>query len=230
MAAIPLRQDDAIVYPESDGKIMESEAHFDDMYYIAYALRRYFADVPDVHAGGNLFFYYVQGKPAYCFGPDCFVVRGSDKRERNVWKVWEEGGRLPCFIVEITSASTKEEDLKTKRELYQRLGVEEYFLYDPLGEYLRPPLQGLRLVDGRYEPIAPAPDGSLDSRTLGVTLLLEGGRIRLRETATGRPLLRNEETHEALSRAEEAAAREAAARQALEEEVARLRRELEGRS
>ena len=58
-----------------------------------------------------------------------------------------------------------------------------------------------------------APGGSLASRT-GVTLRIEEGRIRLRDTATGEPLLRTEEKNQTL--------------RALEEEVARLRQELKG--
>ena len=48
------------------------------------------------------------------------------------------------MVFEITSRGTRLEDLGTKRALYAMLGVREYFLYDPLGEYLQPPLQGYR--------------------------------------------------------------------------------------
>ncbi|HEY2737935.1 MAG TPA: indole acetimide hydrolase, partial [Thermoanaerobaculia bacterium] len=66
---------------------------------------------------------------------------------------------------------------------------------------------------------------------------LEGQRIRMVETATGRGFLRNEEKDAALRETKEIAARERRiaaqereARLALEDEIARLRRELEGRS
>jgi Uma2 family endonuclease len=220
MAAIALHQHDPIEYPESDGKPMaETELHLNEMVYLIEAFKEHFRDAPDVHVGGNLLFYHVEGDPRACTSPDCFVVRGSDKSLRRTWKLWEEG-RSPCFVAEVTSRSTRGEDLKHKKKLYERFGVEEYVLYDPLAEYLSPPLQGFQLVAGRYQPLPLAPDGSLASRT-GVTLVLEEGRIRLRDTVTGAPLLRVEEKNEALRR-------EAETRRALEAEVARLRQALKG--
>jgi hypothetical protein len=107
----------------------------------------------------------------------------------------------------------------------------------------------LRLADdGRYRPVVPEPDGSLVSHTTGVTFRLEGQSIRMIETATGKPFLRTPEKaaelaearvaaaeatriaaqeREAREEATRIAAQEREARLALEEEVARLRRELE---
>ena len=95
----------------------------------------------------------------------------------------------------------------------------EYFLHDPLGEYLEPRLQGFRLVRGRYQPLKPAVDGALQSAVTGLTLRNEDGQLRLIDTATGEPLLRIPEV-QAARRAAEARVR------AAEEELARLRREL----
>ena len=50
------------------------------------------------------------------------------------------------MAIELTSKGTKKEDEKTKPEIYAGLGIEYLFLYDVLGEYLKPPLQGLRLA------------------------------------------------------------------------------------
>ncbi len=60
---------------------------------------------------------------------------------------------MPSFVLEITSSSTRREDL-AKRGRYAAWGVAEYFLYDPWEEYLDPPLQGFALGDGVYHPIA----------------------------------------------------------------------------
>jgi hypothetical protein len=43
---------------------------------------------------------------------------------------------------------------------YQQLGVREYFLFDPLHEYLPQPLIGYRLIGNEYEPLIPADDAS----------------------------------------------------------------------
>ncbi|HEY4592640.1 MAG TPA: Uma2 family endonuclease, partial [Thermoanaerobaculia bacterium] len=153
-------------------------------------------------------------------------------------------------VIEVTSDTTRSEDLGKKKELYLRLGVEEYILFDPLGDYLHPRLQGHRLVLGRYQTIPLEPDGSLLSRTTGLRLRIEGENLRLIDEATGERFLFVEEERvarlaaqeEARAAQEEAraarkearAARERAeqeirARRALEEEIERLRREL-GRS
>lgn len=79
-------------------------------------------------------------------------------------------------------------------------------LYDPLGEYLDPKIQGYRLVNGRYQPIRLEFDGSLTSLSTGVSFRMEGDEIRVIKTASGRPFLRYEE---------------------LEDENARLRAEIE---
>ena len=110
--------------------------------------------------------------------------------------------------------------------------MEELVLFDPYGEYLEPRLQGYRLERGRYRPIKPNRDGSLDLRTTGVTVRPEGERLRLVDTASGEKLLWGDELEEARRAAEEArrAAEERAAAaeeraRALAEELNRLRRE-----
>jgi hypothetical protein len=100
--------------------------------------------------------------------------------------------------------------------------VEEYFLDDPLGEYLAPPLQGYRLVAGKYEPIEPDADGALLSRTTGLLLRREGQKVRLIDARTREPLLWMDEQDRALAEKERAF-------QAVQEENVRLRRELERR-
>ena len=50
--------------------------------------------------------------------------------------------------MESLSRKTRRKDTTTKPELYARLGVKEYFLFDPDREYLDPPLQGYRLRVG----------------------------------------------------------------------------------
>src|SRR4029077_11601429 len=79
------------------------------------------------------------------------------------------------------------------QRLPKDLGVDEYFLFDPLGEYLSPRLQGFRLMEGRYRQIRPKPDGSLLSNTTGVVFRPYGPQLRLTDATTGAPLLRKEE-------------------------------------
>ena len=134
-------------------------------------------------------------------------------------RAWRRGhGAYPQLVVEVTSASSRKKDLE-KKEIYARLGIEEYFLFDPLDEYLRPRLQGFRWVRGAYRPIPADRDGSLLSKVTGLRLQAEGERLRLVDTASGKKLLWPHE--EAAAREQEAAARkqEAVARQAAEARI-----------
>jgi Uma2 family endonuclease len=65
------------------------------------------------------------------------VVFGVSNRKRRSYKTWQEGGKLPSFILEITSLSTKKQDEESKPLLYASLGVPEYFQYDPTGDNSR---------------------------------------------------------------------------------------------
>lgn len=221
MAAIPLQRE--IHYPESDGTPMaETDLHRNEMFDLITALDRRYRDEPDVYVTGNLFFYYVQGDPRAVVAPDVFLVKGVEKRTRETYKLWEEG-RVPSLVIELTSDSSQDVDLPKKKPCYERLGIEEYFLHDPYQDYLDPSLQGFRLVNGRYQPIVPEPDGSLRSLTTGLLLRTEGKRLRLVDAATDEPLLWGEERDAELDK-------ERAARRALEEELEKLRRELDRNS
>jgi hypothetical protein len=86
-------------------------------------------------------------------GPDFFYVNDVAWNPlRPYWVVWEEGGRYPDVIIELASASTEEEDRTTKKVVYERtFRTPEYFLFDPDSGNL----EGWRLTDDGYQPIAP---------------------------------------------------------------------------
>lgn len=42
----------------------------------------------------------------------------------------------PCFVAEVVSPSTREKDFTTKKDLYERLGAEHYWIVDPYGKYI----------------------------------------------------------------------------------------------
>ncbi len=215
-----------IHYPERDGKPMaETDVHIDVLIYLREALKDHFRDEPQVYVAGNMLLYYEEGNPAACVAPDIFVVHGVAKGERRTYKLWEEG-QPPTVIFEITSRGSRLEDLGTKRALYAMLGVREYFLYDPLGEYLRPPLQGYRLQQGEYERVLPGDQDQLVIQALSLELRLQDGQLQVVNPATGERLLTPAEAHTA--RRTEAEARQAAeARAALaESELERTRAEL----
>jgi len=228
MNAIPLEED--VHYPESDGEpVAETEVHLEELVYVWQALKDRFAEEPDVFVGADLFLYFRRGDPTAVVAPDGFVVKGVPKllpgnRRRRKYLLWEEG-KAPCFVLETTSESTRAKDEK-KKAIYEKLGVDEYFQFDPLGEYLSPRLRGFRLAGGRYRPVRPGPDGSLLSEATGGLFRPDGSQLRLTNAATGAPLLRQEEEAKARRQAEEKAATEAEARRRAEERVRALEEEL----
>jgi Uma2 family endonuclease len=201
-------------------------------------LETHFEDNPQVYISGNMFVYYVRGDRNKHVSPDVFVAFGVPKhKERESYFVWKEG-KSPDVVFEATSRSTRDEDILDKMYLYRDiLKVREYFLFDPKGEYLDPPLQGYRLRQGKYMRIRLV-NGRLPSQVLGLHLERHGSELRLYNPATHLWL---PTPQEALAMAEaarrqaetghrraDAARRQAeAARRQAEAEIERLRRENE---
>jgi Uma2 family endonuclease len=202
----------SVNYPESDGRPMgETDEHRDEMVREIELLRRFF-EGQCVYVSGNLLVYYEQGNPKKFMVPDVFVVKGLEPQKRRIYKLWVER-KAPDVILEVTSRKTKKKDTVTKPTLYARLGVKEYFLFDPTQDYLDPPLQGHRLADDHYEQIAADSQGGLVSDELGLRLQAERGQLMFYRLDTGQRLLTAEE-----------------ALRVAETELARLREELRRRS
>jgi hypothetical protein len=177
-----------IYYPESDGKpVGETDFHIAALFHLWQALRFHYRNDPSVYVAGNMLFYYEEGNPAEYRVPDVFVVKGIPKHDRRVYQIWKEK-RSPCVVFEITSRGTRLEDLGAKRALYEMLGVQEYYLFDPLDEYLKPRMQGFKLVAGIYHPVKPSTDGGLLSRELNLVLRPAGKLLRVVDPETGEPL------------------------------------------
>jgi Uma2 family endonuclease len=197
----------------------ETDWHRDLMFAEIYMLKMWYAKARRVYVSGNLLLYYVPGNKRKHVSPDVFVVRGISKRKRLYYLRWEER-KSPEMIIELTSKSTRKEDVDTKFKLYRDvLKVQEYFLFDPFGDYLEPPLRGYRLAKGDYlliEPIA----GRLPSEVTGLHLERDGTMLRLYDPATGQWLQTPEETQERL----------AAENESLRREIEVLRRRLEKQS
>jgi Uma2 family endonuclease len=201
-----------IDYPESDGRPMgETDLHRLWMIRI-YDLLSWRYRGQRVYIGSDLLVYFTEGRPKDFVVPDNFVVLDCDPGPRRTFKIWEEG-RSPDVVWEVTSRSTRRKDMGFKTQTYARLGVQELFLFDPTADYLRPPLQGFRFVEGQSEPIAPAADGALECRPLGLSLRLESAGLAMFDAATGERLLTEAEA-------------ERAERRTAEEEVRRLREQL----
>ncbi|MBI3959134.1 MAG: Uma2 family endonuclease [Chloroflexi bacterium] len=203
---------DEIEYPESDGEPMgESGIHVLAILHLLGALRYLLHQHLDIYVIADMFLYYEEGKPRSVRAPDVMVIKGVDASyERKTFKTWEEEA-VPSVVIEVTSQATAAEDLTTKYYLYESLGVSEYFLFDPLEEYIQGQLRGFRLVRNRYTPIRVNRDGTLTSQELHARLQPEDYLLRVVDPVTNTPVPglteAMYETARAMARAEQEAQR-----------------------
>ena len=155
-------------------------------------MKTHFRECQDVCVSGDLFIYYEEGNRGASVAPDVFVVFGVPNHMRRTYLLWRKG-KEPDFVMEVTFDNTREEDQERKRELYARLGISEYWQYDPTGDYLDPPLQGFTLSARRYgEALALERVGavwSAYSPVLGLNLRLDEGGLRFHDPMTDGYLL-----------------------------------------
>jgi Uma2 family endonuclease len=216
-----------IDYPEEDGLPMaESDQTREYLVYATKVLNLFFQERPDVYTSGNLFIYYEEGNPKAVVAPDTFVIFGAENRQRKTYKVWEENNRVPNFVLELTSKTTRSQDQGAKKGIYAYLGVQEYYQYDPTGDYLDPQLQGLRLVGGNYSPVETStlPNGTLvlPSQVLGLELHLTQKEMRFYNPEMQQYLLSHEEEASARQTAETRAQTAETRAQTAEERAERL--------
>ena len=201
-----------VEYPSGDGQPMaENDWQLHAILDSVSALYDHYLDRPDVYVSGDLFIYYEEGNPRARVAPDVFVVFGVPKHKRPIYKLWEEGV-VPAFVMEVASRGTWREDERRKAKLYERLGVPEYWQYDPTGEYLGVHLKGRRLVEGAYvsQPVVESLDGTLllRSEALALDFRVKGEESHFFDLATGKRLLNRREQYRA--HREQLAARRAA--------------------
>src|SRR5438552_237108 len=78
--------------PTEDGEPLETNIHRLLMNLLIEVLTRHWADRRDYFVGGNMCFYYsaLQAKKNDFRGPDFFVVKDVEHRQRDSWVAWEE--------------------------------------------------------------------------------------------------------------------------------------------
>ena len=181
--------------PEPEDRVLQ----FPPLYRVIGILYEMYKDSPDVFATGGGFILYDETNgnrrvaPDFliAFGVDAVYIRDSEMPNYLVWEI----GKVPDFVMEVASESTAANDLGHKRELYERLGVQEYWRFDHKGgEYYGQPLAGERLVDGVYQPyeILADEDGSLRgySELLNLVFHWDGQEFDALDPETGMTLHR----------------------------------------
>ena len=177
---------------------------------------------------------YDSDVPGSVIVPDGYLVFGVPagfiETERRSYRI-DEWGKPPDFVLEVASESTAARDLGEKREIYARMGAQEYWRLDRHG-YYGEPLVGERLVDGEYVRFELHTEANGDvwsrSEVLGVDFYhrLEDGIsvFPLRDSETGE-WLGDLGEERALRQDAEARAQAAEARnRELQAELARLRK------
>lgn len=217
-------------YPYSDGRIlMEADPHANAIVEMRNKLRRHFAAVGNVYVAGSMAVYFREGDQQAVVAPDVFVVLGVEKRDRRSYKIWKEGGVVPALVIEVASPSTRRLDATSKQGTYERMGVTEYWRFDPDGRQIPQGLEGWRLEGSKYRPLAVRRQAggarTYWSEVLGLDLRAEGRLLRFRDPRTGQDLLTHAEAHDARENAERRA--DTAERRAEAERVARRRAEHE---
>ena len=145
--------------PYDDGEPMESAFHDAQDALLKDTLLDAWSERTDVYVAGNQFVYFseLQVKSNDFRGPDVFVVLDARDRaeERKSWVAWEEDGKLPDVVIEVTSESTAHVDRGEKMRIYSRIWrTAAYFIFDPDTEQL----DGFALDASRREYARIEPD------------------------------------------------------------------------
>src|SRR6185437_4762735 len=126
----------------------------------------------------------LSGGPHYHPAPDVLVHPTLGPSPRQSLNVGVEGP--PALIIEVTSPSTaRERDLspdpgRGKPALYAAMGVEEYIVFDPYGEFVPNQIRAWqRTVGGVFVPWEPAANGHWLSRALGVSFTPQSFLLRI---------------------------------------------------
>ena len=173
-------------------------------------LTSFFWNAPGALVDGDCPVYYRDGGGVQTYvKPDCMVAFGVDAAyiyARNGYFL-EEVGKPPAFIMEIGSTTTAGNDTGFKRDLYEWLGVQEYFGFDATGgEFYGSPLFGWRLREGEYVPVETTRDDDgatwAYSEVLGLHFCAEKDSLKVWDPARGEFLYRLQESERARLQAE----------------------------
>jgi Uma2 family endonuclease len=175
-----------IVYPSSDGEPLAES--YDHLYVIMTTLAMLLQHLKGQQATvlADQFLYYAPGFPRLRVAPDVMVIFNVAPGGRDNYKIWEEG-QVPSVIFEMTSPGTQSKDDVEKKNLYESLGVTEYWQFDPRGEWIPEKLRGYRLqgdLDQVYAPIT-----NNQSTPLQLQLMVEDKIIAFYRLDNGERLL-----------------------------------------
>lgn len=187
-----IAEDGEVFYPDTDESIMpEGILHFLLSVRLTSTLLAFFANRSDVNVFGNVMLYYEQGLPQKFISPDLMICFGLENSPTSVYKLWETK-IVPSVVIEFASETTWFNDVSNKLAIYQKLGVQEYYVYDVEYAHLPAPLTAYRLENEILTEIEVA-DKRILSEVLGLELVDTGETLRLFNPETGQFLMTTEE-------------------------------------
>lgn len=191
---------EAVFYPESHEDDMgETTIHYTLISDFVKMLKLFFAERDDVFIAANLNLYYEKNKPRKYHTPDIMVVFGIPNQDRKVYKLWEER-QFPQVIFEVASDTTWKKDISDKVEVYEKFGVEEYYLLDPENAYLPLPLMAYRRGENGRLRLEFTEDNRIFSPSLNLEIIWENRKFRLFDSVNQEFLLTIEELKAELDR------------------------------
>jgi Uma2 family endonuclease len=106
----------------------ETTIHFEARVSASEVLKRYYTNQgKKVFIASDLHTLYPGERAFY---PDLLLVFDTDDHHRRSWNVMREKKGLD-FVLEILSRSTRRDDKVEKLNLFAKLGIPEYFIFDP---------------------------------------------------------------------------------------------------
>jgi Uma2 family endonuclease len=170
-------------HPLEEEEMAVTSFHADLVTYLAAILRWHFRQhVCSIHE--NLNFYQSRDYMERPLAPDIAVNKGIPYTGRRSWIIGLTGGP-PQVVFEILSSDTWSKDVDEKPLRYARMGVEEYFAYDPneppLAAETTQRLFGWRLdrPQGQMVRLPLDAQGRLWSQQLDCWLVPDGTLLRL---------------------------------------------------
>ena len=125
-----------IIYPSSDGKRMaDNTVQFNWLVKIKQGLEKTTKN-ERIFVAGDLLWYPVEGNNKMRLAPDVLVAVGRPKGDRGSYMQWREDNIPPQIVIEILSPGNRKKEMTKKLAFYERYGVEEYLIYNPMRHQL----------------------------------------------------------------------------------------------
>jgi Uma2 family endonuclease len=169
-------------HPTEEDQMGETAPHADLVHYLVEVLRWLFQG-QTCAIYENLNIYQTTNENEYPLAPDVVIFKGVVRRPIRSWKIGGSGA-APQVVFEIASEETWAKDLNEKPERYARMGVQEYFAYDPnepaFSRSRTRRLFGWQRVPGHasLREMMPKSNGALWSAQLESWLVPDGALLR----------------------------------------------------